>query len=98
MEPETFLWQTSCLNAKKMAFIMDVPRTGMQCTDFTWAQLADVSNLTIEPERCHPLLACGLVYSQFYSSTKEIFDSAKTYPFQDKIIEGLAIDKSLQAE
>lgn len=98
VEPETFLWRTSCLNAKKMAFTMDVPRAGMQCTDFTWAQLADVSNLTIEPGRRHPLLACGLVYSQFYSSTKEIFDSAKTYPFQDKIIEGLAIDKSLQAE
>ncbi|KAI5779916.1 hypothetical protein DFH27DRAFT_365363 [Peziza echinospora] len=97
-EPETYLWRTTCLEAKREAFKMDVPRSGMRGAMYNWAQLADVGNMTLEPGRKHPLLACGLVYSQFYSSTKEIFDAAKAYPFQDKIIEGLAIDASLQEE
>ncbi|RPA88491.1 hypothetical protein L873DRAFT_1557096, partial [Choiromyces venosus 120613-1] len=39
----------------------------------------------------------GLVYSQFYTTTKEIFDAAKVYPFQNKALEGLAVDPKLNS-
>lgn len=96
--PEVYLWRSDCLQEKSTAFTMDVPRAGMKFSTFEWGQLAGVGNLTVESGRKHPLRLCGLIYSQFYSSTKEIFDAAKIYPFQDKVIEGLTIDASLQAE
>jgi hypothetical protein len=37
------------------------------------------------------------VYSQFYTSEKEIFDAAKTFPFRDGALESLALDPKIRA-
>ncbi|KAF8470656.1 hypothetical protein BDZ91DRAFT_546168 [Kalaharituber pfeilii] len=79
-------------------FKMDVPRDGMKVNLYPWALLNDVGNMTWELGKRHLLRFTGLIYSQFYSSTKEIFDAAKTYPFDDQSLEGLAIDPSLYKE
>jgi len=34
----------------------------------------------------------GLAYSQYYMSTKEMFDAAKTYLFANHSLEALAVD------
>ena len=94
----TYLWNRKCLQNIKKAFDMDVPKSGMKVQFFPLALLYDSCDMTLEPGRRHPLRYVGLVYSQFYSSTKEIFDCAKTYPFDDISIEGLAIDSSLLEE
>jgi hypothetical protein len=38
----------------------------------------------------------GLIWTQFYSSFKESLDAAKTYPFDNEAIEGLAIDPGVR--
>ena len=96
--PYTYLWNRKCLQNIKKAFDMDVPKSGMKVQFFPLALLHDSCDMTLEPGKRHPLYYVGLVYSQFYSSTKEIFDCAKTYLFDDISIEGLAIDSSLLEE
>ena len=54
--------------------------------------------MTLEPGKRHPLRYVGLVYSQYYMSNKELFDSAKTYPWEDKALEGLAVDPTLHEQ
>lgn len=46
----------------------------------------------------HPLRLARLVYSQYYNSTKEILDAAKTYPRGEKPLEGLTIHPTLHQQ
>ncbi|KAF8464923.1 hypothetical protein BDZ91DRAFT_783506 [Kalaharituber pfeilii] len=96
--PHVYLWRQKCLEHIQSKFKMDVPRDGMKVSPYPWALLNDVGSMTLEPGKRHPLRFAGLIYSQFYSSTKEILDAAKTYPFADQSLEGLAVDPSLHKE
>lgn len=49
-----------------------------------------------EPGLSSPLRAGGLVYSQFYGSSKEVVDAAKTYPFQNQGLEEMALDPKIR--
>jgi len=93
--PYTYLWRRSCLTNIYHKFKMNVPRDGIKAEFYNWALTGDICNMTLEPGKRHPLRYAGLVYSQFYSSTKEIFATAKTNPFADSSLGGLAIDPSL---
>ena len=52
--------------------------------------------MTLEAGKRHLLRYAGLVYSQFYSSKKEIFNTLKTYQFHDLSLGECAIDPSLR--
>ena len=60
--------------------------------------LDEVCSMTLEPGKTHPLKLVGLIYFQYYSSTKELFDVAKVYPWDNNSLEGLAIDPLLHEE
>ena len=66
---------------------MDVPRDGIRQNIYPLGLLDEVCGMTLEPGKTHPLKLVGLIYSQYYSSTKEIFDVAKLYPWEDRSLE-----------
>ena len=50
----------------------------------------------VEPCANSQLRAGGLLYSQFYSSVKEVFAARNQYPFTNTAIETLALDPQLR--
>ncbi|EWZ78628.1 hypothetical protein FOCG_18198 [Fusarium oxysporum f. sp. radicis-lycopersici 26381] len=58
--------------------------------------LQDTGSLTIETGKCFSRRAAGLLYSQFYSSVKEVFAAGNVYPFTNAAIETLALNKKLR--
>ncbi|PVH90416.1 hypothetical protein DM02DRAFT_665118 [Periconia macrospinosa] len=52
--------------------------------------------MTIEAHRGSKSRAGGLLYSQFYSSVKELFAAGNVYPFTNVAIETLALDPKLR--
>lgn len=94
--PMTLLWRMCCLRHKANQFRMKMQKPGNVETYHHWANCRDTGNLTIEPGRRHPLRKLGIVYSQFYSPMKEIFDAAKCFPFDNPGLEGLAVDPTLR--
>ncbi|KAF8532327.1 hypothetical protein BDD12DRAFT_810770 [Trichophaea hybrida] len=51
--------------------------------------------MTIVPTGRNAISLAGLAYSQYYTSTKEIFDAGKIYPFMNDGIEAIDIDPRL---
>lgn len=97
-QPYTYIWRRSCLKKKAEQFKLDVPRAENRAEYYPWALTFEGANMTLTPGKRHPLRLAGLVYSQYYSSAKEIFDAAKTYPWEDKALEGLTIDSTLHQQ
>ncbi|EMD66048.1 hypothetical protein COCSADRAFT_115406, partial [Bipolaris sorokiniana ND90Pr] len=56
----------------------------------------DSGSFTIETYRSSKSRTNGLLYSQFYSSIKEIFAAGNAYPFTNTAIETLALDPKLR--
>lgn len=99
-QPHIKLWRTCCLDryVKRLRTAVNMPEGGIEITKYQFAMTSESYCLTLAPTHKNSLLAqAGLRYSQFYSSTKEIFDSAKIYPFTDELLEALAIDPFLKA-
>lgn len=61
------------------------------------ALLQDVVGITILTPRQSPSRQQGLLYSQFYNSTKEITNTVKKFLFQDRALESLALNLNIQA-
>jgi hypothetical protein len=96
-KPHVHLWRRCCLesfvrNAQKRC---DIQRGGFQTTYYHWSQTKEAANMTLTPNKTNLFRKGGLIYSQFYASTKELFDSAKTYPFDNPALEALAVDPYL---
>ena len=92
--PHVHLWRKCCLenlvqHARERS---NVNQGGFRTTYYQFAQTAESADLTMTPNKSNLFFQGGLVYSQFYSSTKEIFDAAKTYPFDNPALEALAVD------
>ncbi|KAF4332448.1 hypothetical protein FBEOM_13752 [Fusarium beomiforme] len=58
--------------------------------------LQDTGSFTIETVKRSTRRAAGLLYSQFYSSVKEVYAAGNVYPFTNAAIETLALDKKLR--
>lgn len=58
--------------------------------------LRDACGMTSLTLKCSQLHKGGLLYSQFYSSVKEVIDAAKSYPFQNDGFEEMALDPQIQ--
>jgi hypothetical protein len=90
-EAQVYLWKRCCLE-RYLQWMYDQhpPKSGHRFYHQT--MLRDACNLTsLTPKRSR-LRKGGLVYSQFYSSVKEIVDAAKSFPFQNDGMEELALD------
>lgn len=58
---------------------------------YPFSMLQDTGSLTIETGKRSQRRAAGLLYSQFYSSVKEVFAAGNVYPFTNGAIETLAL-------
>ncbi|KAF8451388.1 hypothetical protein BGX38DRAFT_1183094, partial [Terfezia claveryi] len=91
----TYLWKDCCLRKTLYHFQLGMAKPGFQTQFYPWGLIASSSNMTFSVGKRHPLMRCGLVYSQFYSSIKEPFDAGKTYPYNNVNLEALAVDSNL---
>jgi hypothetical protein len=58
--------------------------------------LHDTGSLTLETRQSSPQRQAGLLYTQFYSSVKEVFAAGDAYPFSNPALETLALDPQLR--
>ncbi|KAF8534327.1 hypothetical protein BDD12DRAFT_860927 [Trichophaea hybrida] len=86
-----------CLRSYKARIrnVIKLEKGGIQCAHYPWALTSESSNMTIVPTGRNAMRLAGLAYSQYYTSTKEIFDAGKIYPFMNDGIEAIAIDPRL---
>ncbi|RKK84479.1 hypothetical protein BFJ68_g17353 [Fusarium oxysporum] len=95
---ETLLYRRCCLES--YAFQVSNRYTDDKGTPkqvfYPFSMLQDTGSLTIETGKRSQRRAAGLLYSQFYSSVKEVFAAGNVYPFTNAAIETLALDKKLR--
>ena len=106
-EPQVYLWKKCCLEtylrwlfelpldpAATPAPTAQLPKSGISV--YTQSMLRDAVSVTVETPKRHTLRRGGLIYSQFYNSSKEIWDASKVQPFQHEATEELALDPQLR--
>lgn len=98
-QPQVYLWRRCCLKSYvtwfRQACSTKAKESSMSQLYFE-GFLQEAAQLTVLAPRGSIARQVGLVYSQFYASSKEMFDSAKTYPFANDRLEALAIDPVLR--
>ncbi|KAF8535275.1 hypothetical protein BDD12DRAFT_893466 [Trichophaea hybrida] len=67
----------------------------IDCVHYPWALTSESNNMTIVPTGRNAMGLAGLAYSQYYTSTKDIFDADTIYPHMNDGIEAIAIDPCL---
>jgi hypothetical protein len=90
-EAQVYLWRRCCLK-HHLRWLYDGPPPRSGQTFYNVSMLRDACNLTSLTLKRSRLWEGGLVYSQFYSSVKELVDAAKSFPFQNEGLEELALD------
>ncbi|WKT53662.1 hypothetical protein QSH57_004246 [Fusarium oxysporum f. sp. vasinfectum] len=97
-QAETLLYRRCCLES--YAFQVGNRHTDDKGTQkqvfYPFSMLQDTGSLTIETGKRSARRSAGLLYSQFYSSVKEVFAAGNVYPFINTAIETLALDKKLR--
>jgi hypothetical protein len=96
-KPHILLWRDCCLRSYKARIrkVIKMENNGIQCVHYPWALTSESSNMTIVPMGRNTMSLAGLAYSQYYTSTKEIFDAGTIYLFMNDGIEAIAIDPRL---
>ena len=92
---QTYLWQRCCLKAY-LEWLYDgkVPKSNQNI--YHNVMLRDACDMTSLTPRRSRLRRGGLLYSQFYSLTKEAIDAAKTFPFHNPGLAALSLDSRLR--
>ncbi|SPJ87886.1 uncharacterized protein FTOL_12355 [Fusarium torulosum] len=95
---ETLLYRRCCLEsyASQVNNRPANDRGTQKQVFYPFSMLRDTGSLTIETGKRSSRRAAGLLYSQFYSSVKEVFAAGNVYPFTNTAIETLALDKKLR--
>lgn len=91
------LWRPCCLEHYWHWSLHGAPARTSHRTYYQQSFLRDAADLTVVASPNSPSHRQGLLYSQFYHPLKNVFDAAKTFPFQDPFIESLALDPKLRA-
>ncbi|KAG6998834.1 hypothetical protein FocnCong_v013541 [Fusarium oxysporum f. sp. conglutinans] len=97
-QAETLLYRRCCLESYALQVSnRHIDDKGTQKQVFyPFSMLQDTGSLTIETGKRSARRSAGLLYSQFYSSVKEVFAAGNVYPFTNTAIETLALDKKLR--
>jgi hypothetical protein len=97
-EAQVYLWKRCCLD-RYVRWLYDGQPPSVNGPGRRFYQqslLRDACSLTsLTPKRSR-LREGGLIYSQFYSSIKEVIDAAKSYPFQNDGLEEMALDPQIR--
>ena len=86
-------YKTCCLN-QAVAEIKS-HSSGLKPTNYTWALSAITANQTLAYSKVSLQYQSGLIYSQFYSPLKSLFDAAGTYPFQNQSLNYLSLSSEM---
>jgi hypothetical protein len=97
---DVLLWKKCCLNSyyewcRGNSSQNEPPELG-QPIYYPTALLNDAASMNIKTTARSQLRTCGLLYSQFYGSVKEVFAAGNQYPFSNTAIETLALDPQLR--
>ena len=97
-EAHVYLWKRCCLERYiKWMYEDDAPKKGSRGQlYFTQNMLYDAGSLTSVAPKKSKHRQGGLVYSQFYSSVKELYDATKCFPFANDAMEELALDPQIR--
>ncbi|KAB8266546.1 hypothetical protein BDV30DRAFT_247683 [Aspergillus minisclerotigenes] len=97
-QAQTLLWRRCCLDsyAAWAPSAQGSADDGFHQTFYPMSMLQDTGSLTLETHAVSWSRQAGLLYSQFYSSVKEIFAAGNIYPFTNTAIENLALDPKLR--
>ena len=95
---EVYLWRRCCLesyiNTRRYLRPDSLLKRGqnLRCTKFVFATIRDCTNITLFANNRSTKRKDSLVYSQFYSLIKTLFNTAKAYVFNQEALENLALD------
>ncbi|KAJ4288629.1 hypothetical protein N0V90_011866 [Kalmusia sp. IMI 367209] len=92
---KTLLWKRCCLDTYN-EWMRGKVSDRHQRTFYPFSMLHDSGSMTIETHRSSKSRAGGLLYSQFYSSIKEMFAAGNAYSFTNAAIETLALGPKLR--
>jgi hypothetical protein len=97
-EAQVYCWKRCCLEHYiEWLYDGEPPAKATQGQQyFGQNMLHDAAGLTsVTPKRSRHRKG-GLIYSQFYSSVKEVSDAAKCNPFDNEVLEELALDPQIR--
>ena len=96
-EAQVYLRRKCCLKTYlEWMYDGQPPQLGKRQLYFSQNMLHDASSLTsVTPKRSKQREG-GLIYSQFYSSVKEIVDATKRFPFTNDAMEEMALDPQIR--
>lgn len=95
---QTLMWKRCCLDSYA-AWIQSAhgpKEDGHHRVFYPLSLLHDTGSVTFETHLNSRSRQAGLLYSQFYSSVKEIFAAGNVYPFTNTALETLALDPQLR--
>ncbi|KAL2807989.1 hypothetical protein BJX63DRAFT_436566 [Aspergillus granulosus] len=99
LAPQTLLWRRCCLDSyaqwigqQQLSQGSSRPRQQF----YPISLLHDSGSLTLETCRSSPQRQAGLLYTQLYSSVKEVFAAGDVYPFSNPALDTLALDPQLR--
>ena len=68
---------------------------GLKTTSYSWALTTATANQIFAYSKCSSQYANGLIYSQFYSPLKSLFDAGSTYPLQNSSLDYLSLSPEI---
>ena len=69
--------------------------TGLKATTYSWALTTATANQTLAYSKCSSQYQTGLIYSQYYSPLKSLFDAGGSYPFQNSSLDYLSLHSEI---
>jgi hypothetical protein len=97
-QPQTYLWRRCC-QEKHAAHIYDgrpPTKGGRGQYYYTQNMLGEAGSLTSVPPKRSLLYRGGIRYFQLYASVKEVWDAAKSMPFDNEGLEEMALDPQIR--
>lgn len=93
-ESQVYLWKRCCLEkCNKRMYENQPPSAGARVQQyFTQNMLYEADSLISVAPKNSKHRQGGLIYSQFYSSIKELYDATKCFLFSNDAMEELALD------
>jgi hypothetical protein len=93
-DAQVYLFRKCCaMKYLRHLYDGEIPKSAARL--FQTAMLEDAVGLTNRIPKNSRLYRAGLIYDQVYTSWKLSLDATKTYPFQNEVLESMAIDRTI---
>ncbi|RPB00245.1 hypothetical protein L873DRAFT_839454 [Choiromyces venosus 120613-1] len=92
-ESATCFFRTCCLEKSLREIREKSP--GLKAAIYSWALTTATGNQTLAYSKTSSQYENGLIYSQYYSPLKSLFDAGGTYPFQNSSLDYLSLSSEI---